>query len=83
MIDYDFKEKLESKKESYIEMMSYIFSKYTNIEKEKLKEYASKKFDIECESFFKNISEDKYNSESINNLDNMSLEEINKKSIKD
>ena len=83
MIEYDFKKKLESKKESYVEMLSYIFSRYTDIDKEMLKEFASKKFDLECENFFKNFSEDKYNKEEANSLDNMTLEEIVDKSIKD
>lgn len=80
MIDYDLKEKLADKNSKYINILSYVFSKHLDIESDKLKEYLTKKLDKDYENIFKNITEDKYNKDK---LDDMSLEEINKKTIKD
>jgi type III secretory pathway component EscR len=83
MIDYDFKERLNENNSKYIDLMAVVFSKHTGIDKEKLKEFLTKKLDLEYESFFKNISEDKYNKDIEASLNKMSLDEIMKKSIKD
>ena len=83
MKEYDIKKKLDEKKEIYSELISFIFSKKTKFSKDVLNDYLLKNIDKSNDNLFKNISEDKYNKGLSKSLEEMSIEELDEKVIKD
>tara|TARA_B100001121_G_scaffold12412_1_gene10428 strand:+ start:2387 stop:2638 length:252 start_codon:yes stop_codon:yes gene_type:complete len=83
MKEYDIKKKLDEKKEIYSELISFIFSKKTKFSKDVLNDYLLKSIDKSNDNLFKNISEDKYNKGLSKSLEEMSIEELDEKVIKD
>ena len=83
MKEYDIKKKLDEKKEIYSELISFIFSKKSKFNKDVLNDYLLKSIDKSNDNLFKNISEDKYNKGLSKTLEEMSIEELDEKVIKD
>tara|TARA_B100000674_G_C37630930_1_gene818767 strand:+ start:379 stop:621 length:243 start_codon:yes stop_codon:yes gene_type:complete len=77
---FDFKKELEKKQLKYILMLSYIYAQKTGISKEESREIIQKMISNNNEKLFKNIVDNKYNKETLKDMD---IEDILNKSIKD
>ena len=82
MKDYDIKKTVDKNKEVYSKMISFIFSKKSSIDVSTLEKYFVNSIENKNNRMFKKLSDDKYNKDN-KSLDDLSIEEINEKSIKD